>query len=56
MERGTKTYVRTGAASPNNEKTSYSLGMTYVLDSGNKCTAYFNSRRFSLAGAAKAVM
>ncbi len=43
MEGGTRTYERTGAASPKSEKNFYTLEITYVLESGNSCTAYFNS-------------
>jgi hypothetical protein len=43
MEGGTSTYERTGAASPRSEKNLYTLEITYILESGNNCTAYFNS-------------
>lgn len=43
MEGGTRTYERTGAASPRSEKNIYTLEITYELKSGNSCTARFAS-------------
>jgi hypothetical protein len=43
MEGGTRTYERTGAASPRSEENLYTLEITYMLDSGNSCTARFRS-------------
>lgn len=43
MEGGTRTYERTGAASPKSEKNLYTLEITYTLESGNNCTARFFS-------------
>ena len=43
MEGGTRTYERTGAASPKSEGNFYTLEITYTLDSGNSCTARFAS-------------
>ncbi|HEU4605820.1 MAG TPA: hypothetical protein VFS46_06230 [Nitrososphaera sp.] len=43
MEGGTRTYERTGAASPKSEKNLYTLEITYALKSGNSCTARFGS-------------
>jgi hypothetical protein len=43
MEGGTRTYERTGAASPKSEGKPYTLEITYALDSGNNCTARFYS-------------
>ncbi len=43
MEGGTRTYERTGAASPKSKRNLYTLEITYVLEGGNSCTAYFNS-------------
>ena len=43
MEGGTRTYERTGAASPKSEKHLYTLEITYTLESGNSCTARFGS-------------
>ena len=43
MEGGTRTYERTGAASPKSEKNLYALEITYVLESGDSCTARFGS-------------
>lgn len=43
MEGGTRTYERTGAASPRSEGNLYALEITYALDSGDSCTARFYS-------------
>jgi hypothetical protein len=43
MEGGTRTYERTGAASPKSEGNIYTLEITYALDGGNSCTARFGS-------------
>ncbi|HUG96592.1 MAG TPA: hypothetical protein VMJ94_03550, partial [Nitrososphaera sp.] len=43
MEGGTRTYERTGAASPKSEKNLYALEITYALESGDSCTARFGS-------------
>jgi hypothetical protein len=43
MEGGTRTYERTGAASPRSEGSLYTLEITYALDGGNSCTARFRS-------------
>jgi hypothetical protein len=43
MEGGTRTYERTGAASPKSEGNLYTLEITYVLEGGNSCTARFSS-------------
>lgn len=43
MEGGTKTYERTGAASPKSEGNLYTLEITYALDIGDSCTARFRS-------------
>ena len=40
---GTRTYERTGAASPKSERNLYTLEITYVLESCNSCTACFGS-------------
>jgi hypothetical protein len=42
MEGGTRTYERTGAASPKSERNLYTLEITYALESNN-CTARFFS-------------
>ncbi len=42
MEGGTRTYERTGAASPKSETRLYTLEMTYELED-NTCTARFYS-------------
>ena len=42
IEGGTRTYERTGAASPKSEKGLYTLEMTYELE-GSTCTARFSS-------------
>ena len=43
MEGGTRTYERTGAASPMSDRNLYTLEITYALDSGDSCTARFHS-------------
>jgi hypothetical protein len=43
IEGGTRTYERTGAASPRSKGNFYSLDITYTLESGNGCTARFSS-------------
>ena len=43
MEGGTRTYERTGAASPRSEGNLYTLEITYSLEGGNSCTARFSS-------------
>jgi hypothetical protein len=43
MEGGTRTYERTGAASPRSEGNLYTLEISYALDSGDSCTARFFS-------------
>jgi hypothetical protein len=43
IEGGTRTYERTGSASPKSEGNLYTLEITYALDSGNSCTARFRS-------------
>jgi hypothetical protein len=43
IEGGTRTYERTGAASPRSEGNLYTLEITYALDNGNRCTARFGS-------------
>jgi hypothetical protein len=43
-EGGTRTYERTGAASPKSERNFYTLEITYALERGNNsCTARFAS-------------
>lgn len=43
MGGGTRTYERTGAASPKSERNPYTLEITYALECGNNCTARFFS-------------
>lgn len=43
MEGGTRTYERTGAASPRSDANLYTLEITYALDGGSSCTARFGS-------------
>jgi hypothetical protein len=43
VEGGTRTYERTGAASPKSEGNLYTLEVTYALEDGNSCTARFHS-------------
>ena len=54
MEGGTRTYERTGAASPHSGKNLYPLEKTHTLDNGHLCRALWFRIRLALAGAAKA--
>ncbi len=44
LEGSTSTHERTGAATPeSDDKSIYSLEITYTMDNSNKCTARFSS-------------